>query len=872
MAKFHATTSPVMSEREKRNARTARRIASQGMVLLKNDGVLPLTDKTKPIALFGNGARQTVKGGTGSGDVNSRFVVPVEQGLEEAGFLISSKSWLDRYERLRNDAQTAYFRHLKEVLDRKGQSAVTEMFNHPFQEPPLPPITADDLAGCDEDTAVYVLARNSGEGRDRRPEEGDYYLSEEEKTALRTLEESFSRVVVVLNVGGVIDTKFLRGEKGIGALLLMSQAGNVGGCALADVLCGAVTPEGHLADTWAEDYRDYPCADTFSHVNGDVDDEYYREGIYVGYRYFDSFGITPAYPFGFGLSYTTFAVRTVDVSVSGDEISVTVAVKNTGDTFCGREVVQVYYSAPKGAVEKPWQELAAYAKTGLLAPGEEQLITLTFPAERMASYHEDRASYILDAGTYYLRVGDHSRNTHVAAAVTLDREVVTEKLSNRLTPDCDLTLLSAKGSRPYTYEGEEEEKATAPRLSLDAAAIRETEAVYHDLPEELSDVNPGKKLTADDVRSGKATVTELVAQLSVEEMTDLCVGTARGGIGPAPIVGSSSAVCPGAAGDTSSRMIDDRNIRNMILADGPAGLRLTPQFEVDEQGNRLPGAELAIPGLQDVLTASAESEAKQNSTTLYYQYCTAIPIATLLAQTWDIDLIEQAGEIVGGEMRELGITLWLAPGMNIHRNPLCGRNFEYYSEDPLVAGKCAAADTRGVQKCGGIGTTIKHFALNNQEDNRMHVNSHVSERAAREIFLKGFEIAVREAQPYAVMTSYNLINGIHAANNKDLLTAICRDEWDFRGFVMTDWGTTGSLEMEPDKTFRYGASNPASCIKAGNDLIMPGSQGDVEEILRSVGAKEGEVPCPLTRADLQGCAGRILSVLFSSSAYEEDSV
>ncbi|MCC8141653.1 MAG: glycoside hydrolase family 3 C-terminal domain-containing protein [Lachnospiraceae bacterium] len=866
MAKFHTTTNPLMSEREKVNAQRARKVAAQGMVLLENKGALPLKNETMKLALFGNGARRTVKGGTGSGDVNSRFVVNVEQGLEAAGYEITSKSWLDSYDRLVNEAQSVYFAHIREYMEQDPQLGFLEMFNNQFVDPPVLPITDEDLAGCDSDTAIYVIARNSGEGKDRSAVPGDYELYEEEKAAIRALETAFAHVVVVLNVGSVIDTKFLRGEKGIGALLLMSQAGNIGGLALADVLTGNEMPSGHLTTTWAENYEDYPCSDTFSHVNGDVDDEYYREGIYVGYRYFDSFGITPAYPFGYGLSYTTFDVQTQDVSVSGDKIRVKVSVKNTGDTCRGREVVQVYYSAPEGAVEKPWQELAAYAKTGILAPGEEEVLTMSFPAAAMASYDESRASYVLDPGVYYIRVGVHSRATHVAAAVTLDAEAVTARLSNRLAPDCEMDLLSAKGAASFTYEGEEQEKASAVRLALSAAAIGCEAITYSGVPKDLVDKNPDTVLTADDVREGRATLEELVAQLSVEEMATLCVGTARGGgIGPNAVIGSASAVCPGAAGDTTSLMIDDRNIRNMILADGPAGLRLITKFEVDANGNKLPGNEMALPGMEELIKETPIPE----DATSYYQYCTAIPIATLLAQSWDLDVIEEAGSIVGEEMIELGVTLWLAPGMNIHRNPLCGRNFEYYSEDPLVAGLCAAADTKGVQKFGGIGTTIKHFALNNQEDNRMHSNSHVSERAAREIFLKGFEIAVKTSQPMSIMTSYNLINGTHSANNCDLLNAICRDEWGFEGFVMTDWGTTGSIEMEPGKTFKYACSNAAGCIKAGNELTMPGCEEDVNEIIRSVGAKEGDVPYPLTLGELQCSAKRLLNSILKSSVYDD---
>ncbi len=701
MAKFHTTTNPEMSDREKRNADRARVIATQGMVLLENKGALPIAKETKKIALYGSGARKTVKGGTGSGDVNSRFVINVEQGLEAAGFEITSKQWLDAYDTLVSDAQAAYFGRLKTLLQEQGQMAILDMFNNPFKEPEVLTITPEDVADADTDTAIYVIARNSGEGRDRTDTPGDFELFENEKAGIRALEAAFSKVIVVINVGGVIDTKFLRGEESIGAVLLMSQAGNIGGYALADVLTGAVTPSGHLTTTWAENYSDYPASATFSSVNGNVDDEYYTEGIYVGYRYFDSFGVAPAYPFGYGLSYTTFAVENETVAVEKDIITVKATVKNTG-AYSGREVVQVYYSAPAGAVEKPYQELAAYAKTKVLAPGEEETLCMSFSAAAMASYQEAAASYILDAGTYYIRVGVNSRATKVVAAIELDETKVTAKLANKLALDCELNLLSAAGANSYSYESEAAEKEAAAKLYLQAAYMPTEEIVYSQAPTELPKPACDAKITADDVRSGKATLDDLVAQLTVEEMAELVVGTARGGFTAGAVIGSASACCPGAAGDTTSRMIDDRNIRNMILADGPAGLRLVTKFDVDAEGNKLPGNEMAIPGLDDLF----EEAPLPADATSYYQYCTAIPIATHLAQSWDVEAIEEAGSIVGEEMIELGVTLWLAPGMNIHRNPLCGRNFEYYSEDPLVAGKCAAADTIGVKKQGGISSTI----------------------------------------------------------------------------------------------------------------------------------------------------------------------
>mgnify|MGYP001028467490 FL=1 len=867
MAKFFAATSPELSEREKRNMERSRKIAAQGMVLLENNGALPLAPGGR-IALFGNGGRRTVKGGTGSGDVNSRFVVNIEQGLEEAGFQVTTGNWLDRCDQAVEAAKAAYAAELKHAVEEEGIFPIAFLFDHPFTEPAIPAVTEEECRAADTDRALFVLSRNSGEGKDRRPVAGDYELFEEEKEAIRTLRKCFRQVIVVLNVGGVIDTGFLRKESGADALLLMSQAGNIGGSALADVLTGKEMPCGRLTDTWAERYEDYPCAGKFSHMNGDLDDEYYEEGIYVGYRYFDSFGIEPAYPFGYGLSYTDFRMDTESVQAEGGSVTLKVRVTNTGERFSGREVVQVYYSAPEGRLEKPWQELAAFGKTRELAPGEAQCLELSFPVERMASYDEGKASWVLERGDYIIRVGSSSRNTSVAAILTLDGEAVTEKLSNRFAPDCQMKQLTVgEAAHPVSRE-EKAQSQTADRLVIHAADIVCRGTEYQKENPTLPGVD-GKKITMDDVRAGAASLDELVGQLTVEEMAELCVGTARGGMGAGSVIGAASAVCPGAAGDTTSRMLEDRNIRNMILADGPAGLRLSRHFSVDREGNLIRGTEDSPLAELGVLMGKGASPEIPEDAVTYYQYCTAIPIATLLAQTWDMEAVREAGDIVCGEMEELGVTLWLAPGMNIHRNPLCGRNFEYYSEDPLLAGCCAAADTEGVQRHRGVGTTIKHFAFNNQEDNRMHVNAHISERAIREIYLKCFEIAVKTAQPMSIMTSYNLINGIHTANSYDLLTAVAREEWGFQGIVMTDWGTTGSIELNPDRAFKYGCSSPAGCIRAGNDLIMPGSQKDVDEIIRSVGAAPDEVSCPITLGDLQACAKRMLAVIGRSCAYED---
>lgn len=860
--KIFATRNPEMSKREKRNMERVRELATQGMVLLHNDGTLPLRD-TDRIALYGSGARNTIKGGTGSGDVNSRLVVNVEEGLCESGVTVTTTNWLDRYERVVMDQKNSYFQDVKNRFEIEGSNVFWHILNHPFQAPATIPITQDDLENGKAETAVFVIARNSGEGKDRGLTAGDYELGTEEKEAIQTLIKNYKKVVIVLNTGGVMDTKFLRTTKGINAVLLMGQCGNIGGLALADVLLGKKTPCGHLTATWAESYSDYPGASEFSYLNGNVDDEYYEEGIYVGYRYFDTFGITPAYPFGYGLSYTDFALRTESVEIRDQVIHLRLHVKNTGKQYAGREVIQVYYSAPLGRLEKPYQELAAFAKTKELLPGQSDCVEVSFDVQHMASYDEDSASWILESGIYYIRVGTHSRNTHIVAGVCIEKEIQVEKTRNCFKPDWKPCPLLLKGVSSYSYESETEEKEHALLLHVALQDIHCKENVYQEENTEISHCETDEIITVRDISEGKATINDLIGQLTVDEMASVCVGAARGGIAAESVIGAASRV-PGAAGDTCDQLQKKRDLQSIILADGPAGLRLSKMFKADQNGNTIPfSGEAPIPGMEFIMEKLVDHKQLEGAET-YYQYCTALPVATQLAQSWDTEVLRTAGDIVGEEMEELGISLWLAPAMNIQRNPLCGRNFEYYSEDPVLSGICAAMETMGVQQHNGAGTTIKHFACNNQEDNRMRINAHISERAIREIYLKGFEIAVKRSQPMAVMTSYNRLNGVCTANSKELLRYILRDEWNFEGIVVTDWGATGSLGEEEGAGHKYEFATPEGCIQAGNDLIMPGSETDVEGIIQAVNT--GKVPL----ADLQACVKRMIRLVMQSMGYADE--
>jgi len=781
-----------------------RRLAGECMVILENDGVLPLQAGTKKIALFGTGARHTIKGGTGSGDVNVRENISIAQGLERAGFKFVTEGWLDQYDRLYADAQEAYAKKLNEFTEKTGKPSMLYAFENPFEEPEQPEITEADVK--EADAAIYVISRNSGEGKDRRAEKGDYYLSDRELQNIRFMTEHYKNCIVLLNVGGVIDLTSLKAIEGVQAIMLVGQTGNMGGYAVADVLTAKTIPSGKLTDTWARSYEDYPSSATFSHRDGNLDDEYYSDGIYVGYRYFDTFGVMPLYCFGYGKSYTEFEMKTINVTADEKQVQVEVEVTNIGDKYPGKEVVQVYYSAPDGIMEKPTQELAGFAKTKLLAPGKKDVVTITFATTDMASFDAYDAAWIMEEGEYTIRVGNSSRNTEAVAVIDLDEQVTTLQLK-RLMRDT-IAVRELHHMIPIF----DIEFDFGVRIMLQAENFKKELVEYEVMRRTLMDKRKDEVLTMEDVKAGNATLDELTAQLTVEEMAELCVGTERRN-GDGNVIGSASSCVPGAA-DTTSSLLETRKVPNLIQADGPAGLRLeTP--------------------------------------------CTAIPIATTLAQSWDMNLIHRMGELVGEEMKQLHVDLWLAPGMNIHRNPLCGRNFEYYSEDPVLTGLCAATETKGVQSQKGKGTTIKHFAGNNQEDNRMFTNAHISERALREIYLKGFEIAVKTAQPYAIMTSYNLINGVHSANNYDMLQNIARDEWGFEGLVMTDWYTSqDTTEMGMvSPSGKYSHSSSVQCIKAGNDLQMPGCQQNVDDIVEAV--NEGK---EITKADLQRCAKHILSV------------
>lgn len=802
---------------EKQHLESLRPNLAECTVLLRKDSSFPLK-RPCTIAAFGNGVRRTIKGGKGSGEVNSRYFVNIEGGLEQAGFKVVTKNWLSSYDRIRSEAKKRFISAVRKEAREHHQLAVFYCMGMTMAEPEHDiPLLTDDEAQAD--AALYVLARDSGEGNDRKPVKGDVLLTDKERRDILKLNETYDRFMLVLNTGGPVDLSGLENVKNI---LVLSQLGVETGCALADIILGKQNPSGKLATTWSA-WTDYPEIGDF----GDRNDTYYKEGIYVGYRYFDSICKRALYPFGFGLSYTNFKIDPLPVELLGSTAKVSTTVSNIGNC-AGKEVVQFYVCCPRGKLDKAYQDLAGFAKTSLLKAGASETVEVQFDLRDLASYDEEKAAFVLEKGSYIIRVGNSSVHTMPIAVVQLDEDAVVTKVRNCCgKPDF-------KDWQPdWTIEHEIPD--FIPKLNLKASDIETTTVCYE------------KSYPVDDE----------VRKLTDEQLAIANVGGAfTGGSKAKELIGNASSSVAGAAGESTPRL-GAEGFKTIVMADGPAGLRLTPLFYRDSKGlhgiNGSSHSENFMEFLPSIVRwfmkksdgkAKVPEGAEQGS-----QWCTAIPIGTALAQSWNTSLARLCGDIVGEEMERFRVQLWLAPALNIHRSILCGRNFEYFSEDPLISGKMAAAITLGVQAHPGCGTTIKHYATNNQETNRYGNSSNVSERALREIYLKGFGIAVRESQPKAVMSSYNLLKGQHTAQSRDLIDSILRCEFGFEGIVMTDWWVAQGLMNS--KADIHPMVQPKMTAAAGSDIFMPGCKSDYLNMLE--GLKDGSV----TREQLQINATRV---------------
>ena len=663
--------------------------------------------------------------------------------------------------------------------------------------------------------ALVIIGRTAGEDQDNADVEGSYRLTKEELQMLQTVTAHFSKVAVLLNVANIIDMSWINDSSykhPISSIMYIWHGGMEGGLAVGDVLSGAVTPCGKLSDTIAYTLADYPSSANF----GDKKVNFYQEDIYVGYRYFETFAPDKVmYEFGYGLSYTDFSTETLSASLAGSapdgSVELTVKVTNTGDCD-GKEVVQAYYSAPQGLLGKAVKVLGRFAKTNILKPGESQTLTISFPLKQMASYDDSgitghKSCYVLEAGTYEFHVGNSIRNvTKAPTALTLSSLVVVEELEEALAPTQEFTRL-----KPGTANGNGVFSTEYEPVPLQSISLKDR--IEHALPKTLPQTGH-QNLTLKDVASGKTSMETFVAQFTKEELAALVRGEGM----------SSPKVTPGTA-SAFGGVTDELFALGLPIAccaDGPSGIRM-------ESG----------------------------------QMATQMPIGTLLACTFNVPLVEELYQLEGKELVENRVDSLLGPGINIHRNPLNGRNFEYFSEDPYLTGVMACAVTKGIE-AGGSTSTVKHFCGNNQETARSFVDSVVSERALREIYLKGFEMTVKEGHASSIMTSYNPVNGHWAASNYDLNTTILRNEWGYDGIVMTDWWSTMNDTASGGKAT---LKNTAAMVRAQNDLYMvvpnngAATNGNEDNTLEAL--ENGT----LTIGELQRCAMNICRFLIHTPAF-----
>lgn len=778
----------------KRHITLSKEAAKEGMVLLKNDGdLLPLAKGSK-VALFGKASFDYVRGGGGSGEVTVSYA----RNLYEGFSLLKDK--VSVFEEL-----SAFYRDNVKEQYRAGRVPGMTI------EPEVP---AELLkkARAFTDTAIISICRFSGEGWDRKSivdtenknlcisedamakqsaeifEDGDFCLTRAERAMVDAVTKNFEKVIAILNVGGMVDSCWFHDDARIQSVLMAWQGGIEGGLAAAELLMGDGNPSGKLVDTFARELGDYPSTESFHESERFVD---YVEDIYVGYRYFETIPGADRkvnYPFGFGLSYTDFSVTAGTACEGNGRIYVPVMVVNIGKR-AGKEVVQAYFGAPQGKLGKPAKQLAAFQKTRLLQVGESQSMILSWSVGDMASYDDlgkiKESAYILEKGTYDFFVGVSVRDVvELGFKYEVGEDTVVEQLSRKCAP------VSLK--RRMLADGSYEELPQAAPVDTDSnelvpLTVEETDGFtpaaragkrYHLWVNTAAQQHHFLR----EVAEGKITLDEFMTQLSDEDLAHLLGGQPNTGV----------------ANTFGWGNLPDYGVPNVMTADGPAGLRIAPECSV---------------------------------------CTTAWPCATQLACSWNEELVEQVGEAGGAEVKENNIAVWLTPAVNIHRSPLCGRNFEYYSEDPFLTGKLAAAMVRGIQS-NHVGAAVKHFALNNKETNRKNSDSRASERAVREIYLKAFEIIVKEARPWSIMSSYNIVNGHRASENRELLEDILRGEWGFDGMVTTDWWTNGEHYKE---------------VKAGNDVKM--ATGFPERLMEAL--EKGI----LTREDMEICAKRVLELI-----------
>lgn len=763
---------------------TAAKMVSEGIVMLKNDNnALPL-DTDKEVAVFGRIQFHYYKSGTGSGGmVNVTKVVNILDGLIDNGIKVNEK------------LLGTYRKWDKENPFDLGEGWGGEPWSQ--KEMPLDEGLVKETAKSCE-TAIVIIGRTAGEEQDNRLEAGSYLLSDDEIAMLTVVRKHFKKVVLLLNVGNIIDMTDIN-RIAPDSVLYVWQGGMTGGKGTADVLTGKVSPSGKLPDTIAYKASDYPSDANFGREkNRDI----YAEDIYVGYRYFETFAKEKVlYPFGFGLSYTEFEIKTEKAEITEGAVKLSVSVKNIG-SYKGKEVIEVYCEAPQGRLGKAARVLCGFEKTRELVPQEEQVFEIAVDIAKLASYDDsgvtgNKSCYVLEAGEYKFYVGSDVRSAEYACSFEQGEDLVTERLTQSLAP-----VESFERIKPVCEGG----AFSIGREAVPVSEVDESARRLEKLPKEIA-YTGDKGIKLWDVKNGKNTMDEFIAQLSDYDLSCIIRGEGMGS--PRVTAGTASAF-----GGVSENL-NGFGIPAGCCSDGPSGMRL------------------------DCGTKAF-----------------SLPNGTMIASSFNKELTSELFTFMGLEMAANKVDCLLGPGMNIHRHPLNGRNFEYFSEDPFLTGKMASAELKGMAGAGVTGT-IKHFCANNRETNRHFIDSVVSERALREIYLKGFEIAVKEGGASSVMTTYGRVNGLWTAGNFDLNTVILREEWGFKGFTMTDWWANINVRgKEPDKT------DLAAMARAQNDVYMVCPDGEKNDDNTLAALENGGIE----RCELQRNAANICGFLLHTNA------
>lgn len=763
---------------------TAAEMVSEGIVMLKNDNnALPI-DTDKEVAVFGRIQFHYYKSGTGSGGmVNVTKVVNILDGLIDNGVKVNEKL-LDTYRK----------------WDKENPFDLGEGWGgEPWSQKEMPldeGLVKETAKSCE--TAIVIIGRTAGEEQDNRLEAGSYLLSDDEIAMLTVVRENYKKVVLLLNVGNIIDMTDIN-RIAPDSVLYVWQGGMTGGKGTADVLTGKVSPSGKLPDTIAYKASDYPSDANFGREkNRDI----YAEDIYVGYRYFETFAKEKVlYPFGFGLSYTEFEIKTEKAEITEGAVKLSVSVKNIG-SYKGKEVIEVYCEAPQGRLGKAARVLCGFEKTRELVPQEEQVVEIAVDIAKLASYDDsgvtgNKSCYVLEAGEYKFYVGSDVRSAEYACSFEQGEDLVTERLTQSLAP-----VESFERIKPVCEVG----AFSIGREAVPVSEVDESARRLEKLPKEIA-YTGDKGIKLWDVKNGKNTMDEFIAQLSDYDLSCIIRGEGMGS--PRVTAGTASAF-----GGVSENL-NGFGIPAGCCSDGPSGMRL------------------------DCGTKAF-----------------SLPNGTMIASSFNKELTSELFTFMGLEMAANKVDCLLGPGMNIHRHPLNGRNFEYFSEDPFLTGKMASAELKGMAGAGVTGT-IKHFCANNRETNRHFIDSVVSERALREIYLKGFEIAVKEGGASSVMTTYGRVNGLWTAGNFDLNTVILREEWGFKGFTMTDWWANINVRgKEPDKT------DLAAMARAQNDVYMVCPDGEKNDDNTLAALENGGIE----RCELQRNAANICGFLLHTNA------